>query len=224
MLDGRIALTTPEGVRLLLTPAGPAIRGWAWLIDTAIWVSAVFACALLLGGSTLGEGILLLLIFVAFWGYPVICEVYFRGATIGKRIVGLEVVRDNGLPVGWRESALRNLLMTADFLPFFYATGLLCMLFDGRFRRVGDIAAGTLVVYREREVKRAAVATDIAPLPLPWPLTVAEQRAVADLFARERSLPPERMVELAELAEPLTGRTGDASLERLRGIAAGLAR
>ena len=103
MLDGRLALTTPEGVRLLLTPAGPAIRAWAWLIDTIVWISAVFTCSLLLGGTKLGSGLLLLVMFVVFWGYPVICEVYFGGATLGKRIVGLEVVRDNGLPVGWRE-------------------------------------------------------------------------------------------------------------------------
>lgn len=228
-IDGRIALTTPEGVRLLLTPAGPAIRGLAWAVDTVLWVLATMAIGwsivMALGETRLASGVYLLLYFVVFWTYPVVCEVYFNGQTIGKKIVGLEVVRDNGLPVGWRESALRNLLMTADFLPLFYVTGLVCMLCDGRFRRIGDLAAGTLVVYRERQVKRDALPLpEVEPVAPPWPLTVTQQRTLADLLARERSLPEERMLELATLAEPLTGRTGIASLERLRGIVAGLAR
>ena len=60
---------------------------------------------------------------------------------IGKRAAGIQVLRADGLPVGWRESSLRNLLLVADFLPMAYTTGLLCMLCDGRFRRLGDIVA-----------------------------------------------------------------------------------
>lgn len=227
-IDGRIALLTPEGVPILLTPAGPAIRGMAWGLDAIVWIviaaAAGWGLTTLLGPSQLATGLFSLTVFAVFWAYPVVCEVYFNGATPGKKIAGIQVVRDNGLPVGWRESALRNLLTTADFLPMLYATGLLCMLFDGRFRRVGDLVAGTLVVYRDRPMKRTDTLPDAAPQPPPWPLTVVQQRALADLFAREKTLPEERMLELATLAEPLTGRTGAASLERLRGIAAGLAR
>ncbi|TWI60914.1 putative RDD family membrane protein YckC [Pseudoduganella lurida] len=223
-LDGRISLTTPEGVRLLLTPAGPAIRALAWGLDMAIWVTAAVTFSALLGNDKLSRGVFLLALFLFYWAYPVLFEVYSHGATPGKKIAGIEVVRDNGLPVGWRESALRNLLSTADFLPLLYATGLLCMLFDTRFRRVGDLAAGTVVIYRDRKLKRMDAAPDVVPLPPPWPLTPVQQSAVADLFAREKTLAADRMEELATLAEPLTGRTGAASLERLRGIAAGLAR
>ena len=227
-IDGRIALLTPEGVRILLTPAGPAIRGMAWGLDTIIWITlavgAGWGLTSLLGDSRLAAGLYSLTAFAVFWAYPVICEVYLDGATPGKKMAGIHVVRDNGLPVGWRESALRNLLMTADFLPMLYVTGLVCMLFDGRFRRVGDLVAGTLVVYRDRPLQRTDTLPDTAPQAPPWPLTVVQQRALADLFARERTLPEERMLELATLAEPLTGRTGAVSLERLRGIAAGLAR
>jgi hypothetical protein len=125
------------------------------------------------------------------------------------------------LPVGWRESALRNLLLVADFLPLFYVSGLLCMLFDREFRRLGDIVAGTLVVYRDRPAPRPAV-REAAPLPLPFPLTYAQQRALADLFEREQGLPQARLEELGSIAEPLTGHTGAASLEQLRAYAAGL--
>ena len=221
MLDGRLSLTTPEGVTLQLAPAGPVPRGWAWLIDFTIWFAAVGLLATLLLASKLGRGIFLVLLFVTYWGYPIICEVYFGGRTIGKRILGLQVLRADGLPVGWRESTLRNLLLVADFLPMMYATGLLVMLFDGQFRRLGDIVAGTQVVYREKSAKRADP-PNAAPLPLPWPLSPDQQRALIDLFERESRLPPNRLDELGTIAQPLTGLSARASVERLRSYAAGL--
>ena len=224
MLNGRLAITTPEGVRLWLTPAGPAVRAWAWAIDFLIWAAFAWAVVVALGwAGKLGQGLIGLLLFLSYWGYPIICEVYFGGRTIGKRSAGLEVLRADGLPVGWRESSLRNLLLVADFLPMCYASGLLCMLFDTQFRRIGDLAAGTIVVYRERPTPRPA-ALEAAPLALPFPLTPAQQSALADLFEREASLAPARLDELASLAEALTGCSGAASLERLRGLAAGLAK
>jgi uncharacterized RDD family membrane protein YckC len=221
MLDGRLSLTTPEGVRLLLTPAGPATRAWAWAIDFLIWLFACWLMALALGSSRLGGGILLLLLFLSYWAYPVIGEVYFRGRTVGKLALGIEVRRADGLPVGWRESLLRNLLLVADFLPMLYATGLLCMLFDRRFRRLGDIVAGTQVVYRDKPQPRPLM-RQAEPLPLPYPLAPAQQSALIDLFEREADLPRERLLELATLAEALSGHTGAASLERLRAYATGL--
>lgn len=228
MIDGRLSLTTPEGTRLLLTPAGPAPRAWAWALDTALWLGFMLAASWLLSGSRMGQGVLAVLAFLSYWGYPVLCEVYWQGQTVGKRALGLQVRRDNGLPVGWRESALRNLLLAADFLPLAYCTGLVCMLYDHQFRRLGDIVAGTLVVYRERAPAHPAAAQvathEAAPLPLPFPLSSAQQRALADLFEREAGLPQARLAELGDLATSLTGTTGAASLERLRSYAAGLKR
>lgn len=221
MLDGRLALTTPEGVALLLTPAGPVPRAWAWLIDFFIWLGAIGLLALPLSGSKLGNGILSVVLFVSFWGYPIICEVYCGGQTLGKRVAGIEVLRADGLPVGWRESTLRNLMSVADFLPMMYATGLLCMLCGRQFRRLGDIVAGTQVVYREKAAQRVA-APAASPLALPYPLTPEQQRGLTGLFERESSLPVARLYELGTLAQPLTGLAEAASLERLRSFAAGL--
>lgn len=221
MLNGRLSLTTPEGVHLLLTPAGPVPRAWAWAIDFFIWLVTVWVLVMLLSGSKLGEGALMVLFFVSYWGYPIICEVYFGGRTIGKRVLGIEVLRANGLPVGWRESSLRNLLLVADFLPMLYCSGLLCMLYDSRFRRIGDIVAGTQVVYRDKRQERPAPPA-VTPVALPYPLTPDQQRTLADLFERERRLPPGRLEELGTIAEPLTGLTGEASLERLRAYVAGM--
>ncbi|NQD38455.1 RDD family protein [Permianibacter sp. IMCC34836] len=221
MLDGRLSLTTPEGVRLLLTPAGPAIRAAAWALDFIVWLVIAFFGIWIFSGSKLGAGVIGLILFVSYWGYPVICEVYFRGRSIGKRAFGLEVLRADGLPVGWRESALRNLIAVADFLPMLYASGLLCMLLDRRFRRLGDIVAGTQVVYHEKLPARSQF-TDVQPLATSYPLTPEQQRILIGLFEREKKLPVERMQELASIAEPITGLTGAASLAELRGIAAGL--
>lgn len=222
-LDGRYPLITPEGLRLQLTPAGPAVRGAAWALDFLIWLVFMFIILMVMAGAKIGQGMILLALFISYWGYPVICEVGFNGRTIGKRALGIEVLRADGLPVGWRESILRNLLLVADFLPFLYAGGLLCMLGDRQFRRLGDLVAGTLVVYQPAATKRATLGQADA-LPCPLPLSPEQQRTLIDLFERERQLPPERLQELASIAEPLTGLTGAASVERLRGIVAGLTR
>lgn len=225
-LDGRLSLTTPEGVRLLLTPAGPAVRARAWLIDILLCVVIYLAVLWLIYSAVPGRaagGLRYLAAFVIYWAYPIISEVYFDGRSLGKRALGIKVLRADGLPVGWRESTLRNLLLVADFLPAIYCSGLLSMFFDQRFRRLGDIVAGTLVVFRETLPQRIA-APAVEPEPLPFPLSPDQQRMLIGLFERENQLPPARLLELASIAEPLTGLTGRASLERLRAYVAGLAR
>jgi uncharacterized RDD family membrane protein YckC len=208
-------------VRLLLTPAGPAARAWAWLIDFVVWLVAAGFLAKLLLPTRLGTGLYAIALFLTYWGYPVICEVYFGGRTLGKRALGLEVRRADGLPVGWRESMLRNLMLVADFLPFMYVTGLVAMLCDSRCRRLGDLVAGTQVVYRERAPKWVAL-TAVEPQPLPYSLTPEQQAALTGLFEREASLSIARLHELSNIAEPLTGTRDAASLQRLRAFAAGL--
>lgn len=221
MINGRLSLITPEGVRILMTPAGPSARAWAWAIDFMICVGIFILYAIAVGAMQLGSGSLLIGLFILYWGYPIICEVYFNGRSIGKRALRLKVVRADGLPVGWRESTLRNLLLVADFLPAMYMSGLLCMLFDLQFRRLGDIVAGTQVIYLDVVSKRVAP-PDVEPIALPYPLTPEQQRVLIGLFEREMNIPIERLYELASFAEPLTGERGEASLARLRGFVAGL--
>ncbi|MFZ6799681.1 RDD family protein [Undibacterium sp. Di24W] len=226
MLNGRLSLITPEGVRLLLTPAGPVPRAWAWAIDFFIYLVAISLLSILLSQFKLGTGMLLIGGFILYWGYAIICEVYWDGRTLGKRLFGLQVLRADGLPVGWRESVLRNLLLVGDFLPFFYLTGLLCMLFDTQFRRLGDMVAGTQVVYRAPTLLRPTLQMtgndDKDMAVLPYPLTPDQQRTLIEMFEREKSLPRARMLELASLAQALTGQTGEASLARLRAYVAGM--
>lgn len=220
MLDGRLSLITPEGVRLLMTPAGPYLRAGAWLLDMVIFLIAVFLVRMLVPNTKLGEGLALIATFILYWGYPILCEVYWKGQTLGKRAVDLQVVRSDGLPVGWRESTLRNLLLVADLLPLFYLTGLASMMLDPRFRRVGDIVAGTMVIHRDRKAERPQP-PQAAPLPLPFPLNADQLRTLTDLFEREATLPPERMEELGTLAGALTGRSGQESVDLMRSYVAG---
>lgn len=204
-----------------MTPAGPAVRAWAWAIDFMIFLALFIGYSMVIGALELGQGSLFLGLFVLYWGYPILCEVYFDGRSIGKRAMRLRVVRADGLPVGWRESSLRNLLLVADFLPVLYLSGLLCMLFDLQFRRLGDIVAGTQVIYLDQEQKRVS-APEVEPEALPFPLSPDQQRTLIALFEREANIPIERLHELASIAEPLTGEKGRASLDRLRAYVAGL--
>jgi len=136
------------------------------------------------------------------WFYGVAWEVWNRGRTPGKWILGLAVVREDGTPIRPGESILRNFLRVVDFLPYFYALGLLCMLADKSFRRLGDLAAGTLVVY-VRETRPARVATDAEPLAPPIALEPEERRAVIAFAERAPHLSPARADELAAIPVPL---------------------
>ncbi|HYL19317.1 MAG TPA: RDD family protein, partial [Burkholderiales bacterium] len=213
-------IPTPEGIELTLRLAGPLIRLWAWVLDTMLRAVILFdvSIALSLMGAV-GTGVLLVLWFVLEWLYPTIFEVYFGGATLGKRAAKLTVLHADGTPVGLPASLTRNLLRAVDFLPLFYGFGLAAMIMSRDFQRLGDIAAGTVVVYRETAFQHSAVPLAV-PLPPPVPLTAMEQRTVLDLAARSQTLTSERAQELASLAPRVTGgREGTAALGRILSIA-----
>ncbi|TJZ79097.1 RDD family protein [Chitiniphilus eburneus] len=223
MLDGKLYFSTPEGVSLVFTPAGPARRGYAWLIDWILraLIGALIYIPLLVTMGRAGMGMGLVAFFLLQWAYGVLFEVLGDGRTPGKRMLGLQVLREDGLPVGWRESILRNVLRAIDFMPLCYGIGLGAMLLDSRFRRIGDLVAGTIVVYREPPAPLPRP-VDAAPIPLPFALSPDEQRALVDLVERIHAVPPQRQLELGDLAQPLTGLRGEASLQRLYGYVAGL--
>src|SRR5215510_11634669 len=85
--------------------------------------------------------------FVLFWGYYIFFEMLWNGQTPGKRWVGLRVIRTDGTPITLSESFIRNLTRLVDFLPAAYGIGIISMFLDKQSRRLGDLAAGTLVVH-----------------------------------------------------------------------------
>ncbi len=227
MIDSSRAIETPEGVLLELRLAGPTVRALAWAIDMTIRFAFYMGLGMLLplfGGA--GVGIWLILMFLMEWFYPVIFEVMARGQTVGKMALGIRVLCDDGTPVGWYQSTVRNFLKFVDFLPVLYGAGLLSMLVQKDFKRLGDLAAGTLVVYTEKRVPR-----QLKPSPDPeeetveavrlpsLPLTLEEQQALVAFAARRRELTAERVEELVDLLEPLTGIRGPEAVSRIRRLA-----
>jgi uncharacterized RDD family membrane protein YckC len=165
----------------------------------------------LLGG--LGTALMLIGFFLIEWFYPVVFEVQ-SGATPGKRAMGIHVIQDNGTPVTPSASVIRNFLRTVDFLPFLYPTGLLTMLVNRRFKRLGDLAAGTLVVYRDIQEKRDLPPQALASKP-PIELSESEQLTLLAFAERGERLSLGRRQELAELLAEQTGLRGDAAVDQL---------
>ncbi len=202
-LDTRRYINTPEGIAINISVAGPVTRSLAWVID--LLIRAVIYIILSLIFSTMGNfgmGLLLIIIFLMEWFYPVLFEVLSSGATPGKKSLGLEVVHDDGTPVGWNASMVRNLLRTVDFLPLFYGFGLISVLLSKDFKRMGDIVAGTLVVYKQKHTK-APVANELEAVSPNYSLEPEEQQAILGFSERSQFMSEERINELATLTEPL---------------------
>jgi uncharacterized RDD family membrane protein YckC len=222
-LDTALNYETPEGIVLKLKTAGPLARSYAWLIDFFIRVGAMIAISSLLGYfGKAGIGIILVISFLMEWFYPVIFEVY-SGATPGKKVVGLCVVHDNGTPVYFSSSILRNLLRVADFLPLFYCTGLISILLNSEFKRLGDMAAGTLVVYKEKAKQLIKIKKYIAKPPPP-DLRINEQQTILDFAERHQVLSNERCIELAQILYGLTGKRGSNAVKEIYSYANWLAK
>jgi uncharacterized RDD family membrane protein YckC len=203
-LDTRYAAETPEGIALWLRPAGVVARLYAYLADFAIrfvffsicWLFLVFL-------GRLGVGLGLLLFFLLEWLYPVVFELSPGAATPGKRMVGLSVVMDTGLPVTPAASLTRNLLRAADFLPSFYAFAALSMLWRHDFKRLGDLAAGTLVVHAPTSEGARGAPPPAPARPPAVPLSARAQAAIVAWAGRVTRLTEARADELAEIAVPV---------------------
>ena len=221
MLDTTRRVATPEGIELTLRLAGPVPRALAWSVDLALRAAIVLVVMTL--ASQLGRagwGVVLLAAFFVEWVLPAWFEAQMRGQTPGKRLFGIAVLNDDGTPLRWPGALTRNLLRAVDFLPLMYGFGLVTMLLNRDFKRLGDLAAGTVVVYQSAAVdssRRIPEAPAVAP---PVDLDLDEQRAVLELAERSAGLPRERVAELSTLPKPLVGGLdGARAAARLIGIA-----
>jgi uncharacterized RDD family membrane protein YckC len=159
--DDELVVATPELVTFGYQLAGPGSRFLAQLIDFPIQVAVLILA--ILGGVSLGAVLgnngnvaiaaSLILGFIVVWGYYPVSEAAWSGKTVGKYAFGLRVVGDQGEPVQLGQAVIRNLVRIVDFLPFFYGIGILALFWNGRGKRLGDLAAGTVVV-RERAAVR----------------------------------------------------------------------
>jgi uncharacterized RDD family membrane protein YckC len=149
------SVETPESMVLYFERAGLASRALAFGIDlllmTALAQGAMWMLSPLELLAESAAGVLWIIVgFLVQWGYGALCEWRFAGRTFGKRLYGLSVVDASGLRLSFAQAAVRNLLRVVDLLPGFYLLGATCCLLDRHGRRLGDLAARTVVVRSRR--------------------------------------------------------------------------
>ncbi|HEV3232554.1 MAG TPA: RDD family protein [Candidatus Dormibacteraeota bacterium] len=154
--DGEMVVATPERVAFNYALAGVGSRFLAQAIDvlilTALYLIVMFGIFGIIGlttSATLAVLIWTVLLNILIFGYFLTCEAVSSGQTPGKRALKLRAVGDGGEPLSFSQAATRNLVRLADFMPLLYAVGIITLFANGRGKRLGDLAAGTVVV-RER--------------------------------------------------------------------------
>jgi uncharacterized RDD family membrane protein YckC len=222
-IDTLQAIELAEGVEVRLRIAGPLLRGMALGIDVAIQIAGLIVVGFIMSlagfamGFLVAAGMMNLVWFFTWWWYPVFFEASRWGATPGKKMLGLRVVQTSGAPVTFAQSMLRNFLRFADGMPCF---GLATCLATKRFQRLGDLAAGTVVIY-DKLLPEPSV-------PAPPPMEAArpavalrpeEVRAVVAFRERAGLWSEARRAEIADHADELTGGTGQAGVSRMMAIA-----
>lgn len=236
-------IETPEHIALQFQLAGVASRAFAYIIDffvqlvplmAALIAAVVFAPEMLVGKaymveskghiemSLLAKAVAALAVFCVNFGYFFLFEILWRGQTPGKRAMGLRVLREGGYAVDPRAALIRNLLRAIDFLPTFYLLGM-GMVFWGRAgKRLGDYAAGTMVIREaayepspqethDVRLQRTAGSTPAGP-PQNHRLTPQERALVVQFFARAEGLHPAARDKVAGLlAANIAARMGSVA-------------
>jgi len=146
-----LQVRTPEGILFAQQLAGPVTRFLAWGIDLvciSLVLSVLSVVAGLLGviSAGLGQAVALLLWFSVSLGYGCALEWFWRGQTVGKRMLRLRVVDAQGLKLHFSQVAVRNLLRAVDMLPGPYLVGGVACVLSRRAQRLGDFAANTVVI------------------------------------------------------------------------------
>jgi uncharacterized RDD family membrane protein YckC len=150
-----LLIRTPEGIVFSQLLAGPMVRFVAWGIDLACIIAATMALNILIGllglvSVDLARAISTLVYFIVSIAYGMITEWYWRGQTVGKRLLRLRVIDAEGLRLQFHQIVIRNLLRFVDMLPVFYLVGGIACLINRRAQRLGDVAANTVVVRNPR--------------------------------------------------------------------------
>jgi uncharacterized RDD family membrane protein YckC len=227
--EGRLTqhgIVTPEAVPLEFEAAGIGSRAVALVIDLIVQGTALLAllfATMLIAGAGAAAGlpgwvavsILLLSVFLILFGYPTALETLWRGRTLGKAAMGLRVVTVEGAPIRFRHAAIRAALGLIDIYASSGGIAVLSALLSSRHQRLGDLAAGTIVL-RERTGSAAPVVMRFAVPPGaegyaatidPAGLSAAEYQAVRTFLARAPQLAPAVREELAtSIAQPVAAK------------------
>jgi uncharacterized RDD family membrane protein YckC len=197
-------IITTEKVAITYRVAGMGSRFLAWLIDVGL-IAVLFAMGAGAAGVLdalrpgVGSAFIFLWVFTLQWGCFLVFEWLWAGQTPGKRAMGLRVLRAQGTAISFLQAAVRNVLRVADALPFFYALGFVVAACDRHHRRLGDLAAGTLVVHMERKARAVRPLPDGPPMADAALAALVRQRlgqldrpqrqALLDLCLRRDQLP-----------------------------------
>ena len=147
----RLLIKTPEGIIFSLILAGPVTRLLAWAVDIGCIAVATIILGLLLGflkiiSVDFSSAVTALVGFIISISYAITLEWYWRGQTLGKKLLRLRVMDVQGLRLQFSQIMIRNIMRFVDSLPAFYAVGGLACFFSRRAQRLGDFAANTIVV------------------------------------------------------------------------------
>jgi uncharacterized RDD family membrane protein YckC len=239
----QLSIDTPELVSIELPLAGIGSRFIAVLVDYLIWgagalvlvlVGVVVLPAMNAFNKLSAQWTVALVVFAIFlvnWGYFTLFEAFWNGRTPGKRVARIRVIQRSGRPIGLFESMARNLVRYIDQIPFFYAIGVITMFCTRQHQRLGDLAAGTLVV-RDRDPEaplwgesgsRTFTAQMFAPsAPIPEPhhaltlpmgaiakLSSADLEVLEGFFARRLDMSLETRAQLAQrIAAAIQAKSG----------------
>lgn len=237
-MDRSLDVRTPESIAFSYELAGLGSRFLALVVDQAIQllVLAAIFFGLVLAGSRvamshgesaatqkLGESvaiaIVVVIVFMVLFGYFIVFEAIWNGQTPGKRLLGLRVVRDCGYPIDFGASLIRNLIRVGEWILGYYVLAAISALLSPENKRLGDIAAGTIVVRDARLAPSGDFASSIdEPAYAPTAYLSGEERALIKRFLERRAaLSDARRGELAEqLANRVRSRV-PAELARLDG-------
>ena len=220
-LDTMVRLITPERIVFQYPLAGPFRRLFAYFLDLVFLVLFVIVLSLVSVILTLGSpssaGVILVGFFFLTWGYGIVCEAFLNGQTLGKKALHIRVVTDQGVPITGAQATLRNIVGTIDgLIPFVFMAGLASVCLTKKFQRLGDLAAGTMVIVEEPALVVGVVRVKEPAVEalLPWlPLRIAAgqdlSRALSDYVrTRLRFSAALRNEMAAPLAKPLRQRFG----------------
>jgi uncharacterized RDD family membrane protein YckC len=164
-MERSVTVRTPESIAFHYELAGLGSRFLAVAIDWIIQI--ILTIGLFIGFGYASAGINrflgslhlkqsqtdsviiaaeILLVFIIFFGYFIAFEALWNGQTPGKRAIGIRVVRDGGYPIGFTESVIRNLIRVIEVALFVYGVSAICAIMSASNKRLGDLAAGTIVV------------------------------------------------------------------------------
>jgi uncharacterized RDD family membrane protein YckC len=234
-VDRSLDVRTPESIAFSYELAGLGSRFLALIVDQAIQIGvliAIFAGLIFAGsraaahgpapvvnrvGESVAIAIIVVIVFTVLFGYFIVFEAVWNGQTPGKRILGLRVVRDRGYPIDFGASLIRNLIRVGEWILGYYVLSAISALLSPENKRLGDIAAGTIVVRDARlAVSGELLQQRDEPAYAPTAYLSGEERALVKRFLERRdTLSDERRAALAEqLAERIRARV-PAELARL---------